>query len=501
MSAPTSSHDGSHNGVPKGLILLTVIIGTFLGRLDQTIVDLALPKIITDFHITVSHAGWIATAYIIANAVFVPVWGKLGDRLGRKKVYVIGFSLFIVGSVLAGFAWNLSSMIFFRIIQAIAGSADYPTAMSIIAFTYTDEKERAQALGTWSSSFAVAAVFGPLMGGFLVDNFGWRSVFLVNLPIGLIGLLMALSFIRESRAADTKKAAFDFKGAAVLGIALSALVLVLDQGLSWGWLSLASITCYIVTVLATLWFVRIESKHPDPIVDLKFFRNNIFVQVITNNFLIFMGLMGCIYLIPIFSQIYMGYDATATGYLFLPMAVSLMVAARLGAMLTGKVEARWVIMFSTFVAAVGFYMFHTIDPRSGPWAIALPMTIMASGMGFGMAQRTNIVASAVPKSEIGIASSVLALARNIAGAFGISIFATVLNYSTNGAVLRIAQNSSFHGTTAIQYMQYVALIELKAKILAYHVVFTWASLLVLIGAVLAYTIKADVQKGVEVHVE
>ncbi len=496
-----ASASSTHNGIPKWLILFTVIIGTFLGRLDQTIVDLALPKIITDFHITVSHAGWIATAYIIANAVFVPVWGKLGDRLGRKKVYVMGFSLFIVGSVLAGLAWNLTSMIAFRIIQAIAGSADYPTAMSIIAFTYTEEKERAQALGTWSSSFAVAAVFGPLMGGWLVDNFGWRSVFLVNLPIGLIGLLMALTFIHESRAEDQKKAAFDVKGAVVLGIALSTLVLVLDQGLSWGWLSLNSIVCYVITVAATAYFIRVEKNHPDPIVDLKFFRNNLFVQVLMNNFLIFMGLMGCIYLIPIFAQIYMGYDATATGYLFLPMAVCLILAARIGATLTGKVQARYVIMASTFVAGIGFSLFRGLDPRSSAWAVAIPMTIMAGGMGFGMAQRTNIVASAVPRSEVGIASSVLALARNIAGAFGISIFATLLNYSTESAVLRINRFSSFHGTTAAQYGQFVALIELKAKIVGYHVVFTWASLLVILGAFLAYTIKAELQKGVEVHVE
>ena len=161
-------------------ILLTVIIGTFLGRLDQTIVNLALPKIINDFNITVSSAGWIATAYILANAIFVPIWGKLGDTIGRKKVYIIGFSIFIFGSVLAGLAWNLSSLIIFRIIQAIAGSADYPTAMAILAVTFKEGRERAQALGIWSSSFAAAAVFGPLIGGPLIDNFGWRSVFFSN---------------------------------------------------------------------------------------------------------------------------------------------------------------------------------------------------------------------------------------------------------------------------------------------------------------------------------
>src|SRR6201995_3804548 len=138
-------------------ILFTVIIGTFLGRLDQTIVNLALPKIINDFGITVSAAGWIATAYILANAIFVPIWGKLGDTIGRKKVYMLGFSIFIVGSVLAGLAWNLPSMIIFRVIQAIAGSADYPTAMAILAVAFPDQQSRAQALRIWSSVFGAAA--------------------------------------------------------------------------------------------------------------------------------------------------------------------------------------------------------------------------------------------------------------------------------------------------------------------------------------------------------
>src|SRR5690242_5006807 len=144
----------------KWLVLATVIMGTFLGRLDGTIVNLATPKIISTFGITVSAAGWIATAYILANAVFVPIWGKLGDTIGRKKVYITGFILFIVGSILAGFAWDLNSLIVFRVIQAIAVSADYPTAMSILAATFPVGRPRAQALGIWSSVFGAAAVFG-----------------------------------------------------------------------------------------------------------------------------------------------------------------------------------------------------------------------------------------------------------------------------------------------------------------------------------------------------
>jgi len=216
----------------RWMILITVIVGTFLGRLDQTIVNLALPKIIGDFRITVTSAGWIATAYILANAIFVPIWGKLGDTIGRKKVYLWGFGIFIFGSVLAGISWNLSSLIVFRVIQAIAGSADYPTAMAILAVTFPSGRERAQALGIWSSSFAAAVVFGPLIGGPLIDNFGWRSVFLINLPVGIIGIILALTYIKES-VSEKKTIFFDWWGAITLGVSLAALVLVLDKGIYW----------------------------------------------------------------------------------------------------------------------------------------------------------------------------------------------------------------------------------------------------------------------------
>src|ERR1700677_2189211 len=226
----------------RWIVLATVIFGTFLRRLDQTVVNLALPKIIGDFNINVTDAAWISTAYILANAVFVPVWGKLGDTAGRKRVYLIGFIGFTIASGLCAVAWNLSSMIVFRVIQGFAVSADYPTAMAIISITFTDMKERAQALGIWSGAFAVAAVFGPLIGGPLIDNFSWRSVFLINVPLGIIGLFLAFRYIDES-VGEKRSVKFDWWGSASLGIALAALVLVLDQGQTWGWGSPQSILC------------------------------------------------------------------------------------------------------------------------------------------------------------------------------------------------------------------------------------------------------------------
>lgn len=483
------------------MVLLTVIVGTFLGRLDQTIVNLALPKIINDFGITVTSAGWIATAYILANAVFVPIWGKLGDTIGRKKVYMIGFSIFIFGSVLAGFAWNLSSMIVFRIIQAIAGSADYPTAMAIIAVTFKEGKERAQALGIWSASFAAASVFGPLLGGPLIDNFGWRSVFLINLPVGIVGIIMAMAFIEESVSGKGEQK-FDWWGAVTLGISLSTLVLVLDKGLDWGWFSVNSIISYVITFIFGYIFIMIEKNVAEPIVDLKFFSNKLFVNALVNNFIVFMGMMGSIFLIPIFVQTFLGYDASQTGYIFMPMVAAMVIAAAIGGNLTGKFKSRDVIFVSTIIAGLGIFFFSSIDARSTAWDIIWPLSVMAFGIGLGMAQRTNIIASAVPVNEVGIASSVLALARNIAGAFGIAIFGTILNNTITSKVLEISEQSQFSGLNKLDYAKFSALISLKAQILAYREVFLVASAVVLLGSFTALWIKIDKENtDIKVHVE
>jgi len=477
----------------KWWILLTVIIGTFLGRMDQTVVNLAIPKIINEFAITVSAAGWIATAYILANAVFVPVWGKLGDTLGRKKIYILGFTIFIFGSVLAGLSWNLSSLLVFRVIQAIASSADYPTAMAILTVTFKAGKERAQALGLWSVSFAAAIVFGPLIGGPLIDNLGWRWVFYINLPVGLLGLFMAIVFIEESKS-DIKTKKFDWWGAITLGICLSALVLVLDQGVTWGWLSSYSLICYLTVIVFGAIFYSIETRHPEPIVDFKFFKNTVFTGTLINNVIVFMGLTGGVFLIPLFVQTFLGYDATQTGYLFIPLAVFMFAGSFIGGRMVGKIKANYVIASSTLVAGIGMFLLSYIDPRSTAINIIIPMSILALGLGFGMPQRTTAIASSVPESEIGIASSVLALARNIAGAFGIALFTTILTNSINSNLINTAKNSILHVKTPITYQLYTGLIILKAEISAYSTVFFVASMVMFVGAVAAIFIRVHHEK-------
>lgn len=476
---------GSH----QWLILATLMIASFLGRLDGTIVNLAIPKIIKDFGITVSQASWISTAYIIANAIFVPVFGKLGDMIGRKPLYIFGILSFTITSMLAGLSFNLPSMIFFRILQAITVSIDYPIALSIIAHTFTDRGQRAQAMGLWSAIFAAAAVFGPLLGGPLIDNFSWRSVFYINLPLGLIGTFMAIRYIQEPVKKIKGVKNFDILGSVLLGIGLGSLVLVLDQGQSWGWVSFKSLIAYIITSLSLVFFIFVENKAKEPVVDLKFFKNLTFTFSIITSFISFMGMIGGIFLIPLFAQNFLGFSVTKSGYLFIPMAIGLMIAAQFGARLSAKIQPRYLTSFGMFWAGFVMFLFWGIDIRWSAFDIVWRLFLFAAGLGLGLSPLTNAATSSVPLEEVGIASSVLALARNIAGAFGIAIFATVLSNSTTSHLLSIQKFSLINTHDPNQFQQIIPLMITYANVLAFSTVFRTATVFLLIGGIVALFVK------------
>lgn len=465
------------------LVLTTVMVGTLLIGLDRTVVNLALPKIISDFSISVSTAAWIATAYIISNAIFVPVFGKLGDLFGNRIIYFWSFIGFIGVSVLAGLSWNFSSLVFFRILQGLVGAAVYPTAMSLIAKSFSDTKARAQALGIWSSSFAVSAVIGPLLGGYLIDNFSWRWIFFVNLPIGIAGLIMTVLFLPHDRPGE--RGAFDWFGAILLSGAISSMVLVVDRGQDWGWFSLASNLCYVGTVVFCTLIYRWEMRHTHPIIDFKLFRNPVIISVLVVSFISFGGMMGAMLLLPVFAQTFLHYTATQSGYLFVPMALALPIFAPLGAWLANSFNPRYTVSFGMALGALGLYQLIHLDPAMTSLNFIMPLTLFGAGLGLGMAPLTNAATTAVPLNEVGMSSGLLNLTRNIGGAFGIAIFSTILANTTNINVLMVAQNSHVLGATpAIQALA-AQLIILKAEILSYGVVFGYAAAAMFIGGLIA----------------
>jgi len=485
-------------------VLGTLMISSFLGRLDGSIVSLATPKIITDFGITVTEASYITTAYVLGNAVFVPVFGKLGDLIGRKPLYLFGIVGFVVSSMLAGLSWNLSSLLFFRVLQAVTVSIDYPIALSIIAFEFTDRRQRLQAQGIWSSIFAAAIVFGPLLGGPLTDTFGWRSVFYVNIPLGAIGTFMALRFIKEPVEQIKGLKHFDWLGSLVLGISLAAMVLVLDRGQTWGWSDIKSIISYIVSVVTLVTFIFVEQREKEPVVDLRFFKIPSFTISNLASFISFMGLMGGIFLIPIFAQNYLGYSVTKSGYLFIPMAVGIMSGAQVGVRLAQRFQPRYFVAIGMFWGALMLYLFAGIDILWGFWDIALRLGLFAFGIGIGFGPLTQAAVGTVPIQEVGVASSVLALTRNLAGAFGTAIFATILSNSTTSQLINLQNNSVINTTNPQQLQIITGLMEVKASILAYGTVFDWAAAFVVAGGVMTLflpDIKFHVGQTQQVHVE
>jgi EmrB/QacA subfamily drug resistance transporter len=480
------------------IVLITVMLASFLGRLDGTVVNLALPQIIKDFGITVSQASWISTAYIIANAIFVPIFGKLGDMIGRKPLYILGIVGFIVTSVLAGISFNLSSLIIFRTLQGVLVSIDYPLALSIIAVTFIDMGQRALAMGIWSAIFAVAQVLGPLIGGPLIDAFTWRSVFFINVPLGIIGTYMAIRFIKEPVKKIRGIKNFDISGAILLGISLGTLVLVLDQGQTWGWTSINSIAAYLISVVTLILFIITEQKQKEPIVDLKFFRITAFTAAIITSFISFMGLIGGVFLIPLFVQNLLGYTVTQSGYVFIPMAISLMVAAQIGARLSTHIEPRFLTSFGMFWAAIMMFDFIGIDIKWTFFDLSSRLALLAFGLGLGLSPLTNAATSTVPIEEVGVASSILALARNIAGAFGIAIFASILTNSLNSNLLAIQNHSIINSSNPQLIPSILGLMVIKANVLSYTIVFTAAGVVLLAGGVSALFVKQNIlQPGIK----
>ncbi len=504
MSAETGKGKGTVPAAkPQGpnpwLVLLTVMVGTLLIGLDRTVVNLAVPKVIGDFGISVSAAAWIATAYIITNAVFVPVFGKLGDMFGNRVIYVWSFIGFIVMSVLTGLSWNFGSLVVFRALQGLVGAAIYPTAMSLIAKSFLDPKARAQALGIWTSSFAVSSVIGPLLGGWLIDNFSWRMIFYINLPIGIAGLLMTLAFLPHDR--PTERGAFDWFGSILLAGAITAMVLVLDQGQTWGWLSVGSLLCYGTTIvfgfLTWIW----ETKHAHPIIDFKLFKNPTIVSVLIVSFLSFGGMMGAMFLLPVFTQTFLGYNAIQTGLLFVPMGLALPIFAPLGAVLANRFNPRYTVSFGMALAALSFFMLHSLDPAMSYGDFVIPLILFGAGLGLGMAPLTTAATTAVPVNEVGMSSGILNLVRNIGGAFGIAVFGTLLTNLTNSNVMSVAQNSIVRSHLPQAVAEGSALIILKADLLSYGTVFVYAAGAMFVGGLAALLLLKKTGDGRELSAE
>jgi DHA2 family multidrug resistance protein len=470
-------------------VLATVMVGTLLVGLDRTVVNLAVPSVIGDFDISVPTAGWLATAYLISDSVFIPVFGKLGDIVGDRRVYAWGMWGFLATSMFCGLAPNYATLVFFRVLQGLVGAAVFPTALSLITRTFTDPTARTQAFGIWSASFAASIALGPLVGGPLIDNLSWRWIFYINFPISLVGIWMVRSFI----PADPQKGrlrSFDWQGGVLLGISLGALVLVLERGREWGWLSPGAVAAYMTVIVSALWFVAFEQRVRNPVLNLRLFRNPVLVSSLLVSLVSFAAMVGTFFLLPVFTQQLLGYDATESGLLLLPMAFMLMLVAPIAAKVLVRVPPRFTVAGGMTVAAFAIYLLSiTMDIKSTAMELIIPLMILAIGLATGFAPLTSGATSAVPGGDVGMASGILNLTRNIGAAIGIAVFATILNNLVEGNVLDLASGTVIHDGRPSVLATVPQLIAVKAQVDAFSEVFLIGAGVMLLGALTALGLR------------
>ncbi len=407
------------------MILITLALGTLLVGLDKTVVNLAVPRMILDFHTTISLIAWVSTVYLLANSIFIPVFGKLSDLYGARKVYIWGFSSFTVVSVITGFSWNLGSMIFLRAIQGLLGASVYPTAMALIAENFTDKEKRAEALGLWTSIIAGSVVIGPLIGGPLIDTFSWPAAFFVNAPIGLLALFMALKYLPKNEHVPKSKS-FDYKGASAFSLMLVGVLLVLERGVEWGWTSPAVITIAILSCITFIIFVRLGRKNPHSFISFALLKNKVLLAVLLVSLVSYGTLFGFMYLFSLYAQNILHLNATKNGLLLLPLLITVSLMAPIGGKMMKKYKPHIPVIIGLLLSTIGMGSIVIFYTSASHTFLVIALGLIGAGIGLTSAPLSTTATTAVSHDSVGFASSLLNLTRNIAGVFFIAILTVLL---------------------------------------------------------------------------
>ena len=422
-------------------ILIGLMMGMFLAALDQTIVATAIRTIADDLN-GLSHQAWATTAYLITATIVTPLYGKLGDIYGRKKLFIIAISIFIFGSILCTFATSMFSLAAFRAVQGLGAGGLFSLALAIIG-DIVPPRERAKYQGYFLAVFGTASVLGPVIGGFFAGQEtilgidGWRWVFLVNVPIGIAALAVVSKtlHLRHSRL-DHR---IDWAGAALLSVALVPLLLVAEQGREWGWVDSKSTACYVIGILGAIGFFWQEWRMKDEaILPLKMFTNKTVGVSSVASVLIGVAMFGGLAALPLYLQIVKGATPTEAGLLLLPMTLGIMF----GSILSGQIISRtgryrMFPIIGSALLAVSLFIFHYVAFDTPLWQTMIVMLAFGIGLGFNFQPLTLAVQNAVPPTQIGVATSTATFTRQIGGALGTAVFLSIL-FSTAGEKITAA---------------------------------------------------------------
>ena len=396
----------------------------FMIMLDNTVVNVALPSIQRDFGASLSALEWTVNAYTLTFAVLLVTGGRLGDIFGRRRMFLAGVVVFALSSATIGLAPTEGWLVASRAVQGIGAAFMMPGTLSIITNAFPPE-ERGRAIGMWAGVSAIALALGPVVGGWLTEDFSWRAIFFINVPVAAGAIAITLFAARESRDESVDRRV-DVPGMTALTVGLTALVFALVEGNAWGWGSARILGLLAFAVAALAAFVRIELRSPVPVVDFDFFRSRSFLGANIVAFTVSFAMLAMFFFIALYMQNVLGYSPLEAGVRFLPSTLVIMVASPIAGRLTDRVGPRPLMTAGMILCAASMAWFARIDVDSGYGYLLPAFVVMGFGMGLAMSPMTTAAMNAVHRSKAGVASGTLSMSRMVGGTFGVAVLGALV---------------------------------------------------------------------------
>jgi DHA2 family multidrug resistance protein len=413
--------------VNRWIVSLSVVFATFMEVLDSTVVNVALPHIAGSMSSTVEEGTWTLTSYLVANAIILPMTGWLARQFGRKRLLIVSITGFTIASFLCGLAPNLTMLIFFRIVQGAAGGVMQPLSQAIMLEAFPPA-ERGKAMAAWGVCIITAPIFGPVVGGWLTDSYSWRWIFYINIPVGIISLIMAKMFVFDPPYLKQQKTGgVDYWGIGMLTVGMGALQIMLDKGQQDDWFSSHFIVILaFVAIVLLLSFVVRELFAKNPIIDLHVFRDRSYAIGILMITAVGFVLYGSMVSLPIILQTLLGYPAMESGIAMSPRGIGSLMFTPLVGLLITRVDARRMLSCGIVLCAVTMFWFGFLNLNIGYWDLFWPQAMQGVSLSLLFVPLTTLAMNHIPKEEMGNATSIYNLMRNIGGSIGIATAATML---------------------------------------------------------------------------
>ncbi|WP_232699851.1 DHA2 family efflux MFS transporter permease subunit [Brevibacillus daliensis] len=432
MSASNNTESASY----KWLALLAIVMGTFVAVLNNSIINIALPKLVTVFGSTTETIQWVLTGYMLSSAVVIPMSGTLSDIFGTKRLFILSLAVFTVISTFCGFAWSDSSMIFFRIIQGLSGGFIMPVGMSII-YMIMPREQIGMALGLWGIAAMVAPAVGPTLSGYIIEYLNWRFLFFMGIPVGVLAVVMGSIILKET---PIKKVKFDFLGAILSIIGFASLLLALTKGASEGWTSLYVVSLIFISIFSLILLVYVELTIEQPLIDFRILKNGTYSLSLLIVSFITMGMFGGIFMMPLYMQNIQGLSAMQTGILLMPQSIAMAVMMPIGGKLFDKFGVVPLGIIGLTLAGITSYeLQHLAQDTPHRWIDTI-LTIRGVGMGMCMTPLSTVGMNAIPRHLVSQASSLSNLIRSVMGSFAIAILTALMTNRQNFHAVRISEN-------------------------------------------------------------